>query len=115
MYIDLLKGALVIFAALGVITPLLWWLSREDTRDEVEEFIGRAAVVLPQPETLGTTTETLIIDMRPTPADRAPISDELGEWRPWEHPIEQPVVMGHVLVGKRWHTLDTVQLGLVAA
>lgn len=116
MFIDLLRGTVVIFAALGVITPLLWWLSKEDTREEVEEFIGRATVHQPMPETLPMPgPETLIIDMRPTPEDRAPVVDLLGEWSPWEYPIEQPLVMSHVLVSRRWQTLDPTEMGLVAA
>lgn len=57
--------------------------------------------------------EPLIIDMRPV--EKAPVVDELGEWHPWEHEIEQPLVLGHVLMTRRWRTLTAAGVGMVAS
>lgn len=119
MYVDVLRGLLVVFAAFGVVTPLLWWLSRENDREMDAEMVLQPSDVLDAEETqiirFPTTAEALIVDMRAVPDEPAPVVDELGAWMPWEHQIEQPVLMGHVLVARPWATLNPAELGLVAA
>lgn len=122
---------MVLVIGLAVVLPVLWWASREDDREQalegdVTQVIRAVAQISAPPLIQGVLTQTdttgeysfvepLILDMRPVPEEPTPIVDELGEWRPWDHEIEQPMLLGHILVERRWRTLTPAMVGMVAA
>lgn len=125
--LDVLWGSLVIVAAMAVGAAGTWWLFKEDDHEardlaamgeDLTEVVRAAPISAPPAPSADVTQvirmEPLLIDMRAVPEDRAPVTDELGSWEPWAHEIEQPLVLGHVLVAKRWATLSASQLGMVA-
>jgi hypothetical protein len=133
-------GWAVIIVLLSVAAPALWWAIRFDEHLPVEE--GGSAQgggadetqVLPRPgepteiiDAASTQviriipargdTEALIVDIRPipdAPRTRAVI-DELGEWIPTDHVLDQPLILGHVLMSRAWDGVSLSQMGLVAA
>lgn len=115
-----LGACVVLLIGLAVVLPALWWASKEDDHEhalegDVTQVIRLAAPISAPPLNQDVMPEPLILDMRPVPDEPHPIVDELGEWRPWDHEIEQPVLLGHILVERRWRTLTPAMVGMVAA
>jgi len=122
-------GWLVVVAALVVVgLPVVWWALRTDDRlPEEEGGYGPSEatqVIRVKPENIlpairvesRPTPETaLIIDVRPIMGGPTIAIDELGEWDPTEHELDQPLILGHVIASRAWGALSLSEMGLVAA
>jgi hypothetical protein len=99
--VEILWGWLVIIAAVAFVSPLMWWGLKEEEYEFAE--MDTQVITLPAP------IEGVIVDLRPL------VVDELGEWDPSEHELEQPLLLSHVLTTKAWDTVTPSMMGLVAA
>lgn len=109
---NLLWGSLVIIAALGVGAGILWWgISFDATEDEEPPIDVLHGEVMDPAETQVIRVEPLLIDTRAVEVPHI-VMDELGEWKPWEHTLAEPQLLGHVLLSRRWGTLTPAQIGM---
>lgn len=109
---DVLWGLLVIVATLGAsIALVLWGLS--STPEPVTAPTVVVGDVLDPGEAQIIVVEPLIIDTRAVEPPQI-VVDALGEWKPWEHTLDEPMILGHVLMSRPWPTLDAAELGMRA-
>lgn len=99
---EILWGWLVIIVAVAFVSPLFWWAFKEEELEFSESEVTQV-IVRPAP------IEGIIVDTRPL------VVDELGEWDPTEHELEQPLLLSHLLTAEPWETLTPTMVGLVAA
>lgn len=119
---ELLWGWLVVLFCAGVVIGLLIAFV-----DDIERFIDPDNDPDPTGPTVAEDVETQVIRIIPTTVDTVVVDndepqvipgelvDELGAWRPWEYELEQPLILGHVLMSGNWEGLRANELGMVAA
>jgi hypothetical protein len=118
---NLLWGWLVVLCAMGLVVGAAWYVGGFDalvtTDDEPEPPDDDDAAI---EATQVIRLEPLILDTRePEPVEAEVIAgelvDELGAWRPWEYEMEQPLILGDVLMSGNWGGLRATELGMIAA
>lgn len=111
---DLLWGWCVVIAALAFGVVIAWWGFKFDNVLPVSEGGGGEDTVAFDIDDTQVIhlREPVIVDVRPVVPT---VVDELGEWAPWDHDLEEPVLLGEVLAGSVWESLTPRAVGLVAA
>lgn len=122
---DLLWGWLVIVGAIAVVVGVLKWGLKIDTIIGDDEDSAWYKEISRDPDAIEATqiiraepiTDTSLVEIiePETIPGEAVVVDELGEWQPWEHELEQPLILSDVLMSGNWGGLRANELGMVAA
>lgn len=132
---DLLWGWLIILSAIAAVAAVLKWGLKIDQvfgdnddsswyQEEAESAWYKeiasdpdaleATQIISAPPLIASTDLVEIIAPETIPG-KAVVVDELGEWEPWEHTLEQPHILADVLMTGSWEGLRANELGMVAA